>query len=595
MSSEPSAFEPTARLTPPAAEPQSEPLTGGGNNGPLDTGVRLGEFEIERVLGVGGFGIVYQAMDHSLERRVAIKEYMPTSLATRGPDGTVTPMAQSMATTFTLGRESFVNEAKLLARFDHPSLVKVLRFWEERGTAYMAMPFYEGRTLAQTRSSMTEVPTQAWLDALVHPLLGAIETLHEQRVFHRDIAPDNILILGDGRPVLLDLGAARRVISDRTQTLTTILKPKFAPIEQYGQSPELLQGPWTDLYALGAVLYLCITGTAPQEAAVRAVQENYAKLSDPRARLALPGVERLDRRFLSTIDWALSLHPKNRPQTVAAFREALSKGAPADAHKPAVVVPSDEVALKVSKGQPRRSRGDTRPSAAKPARVTRRLWPWLAVPVVAVAALGAMHKHRSAGLSSAGSPKAVAASASTPSAVNAAGAATSALAASTPAIVGSINVTPDAPTSAVARTAVAASAVGTAPADVTSAPAAQAPIVQPSTTTVVHHKPHHAHGLAAAKPLTPQPVKGGGDTPNNASIVAPATASVSPSTDTSAASPQAQGSDSGPANLLALRQMCVNQGAARIFACMDRYCNQVQNASNRVCKKLRQREFNAGL
>lgn len=187
----------------------------------LPPGTRLGEFEIQRVLGSGGFGVVYLALDHTLERRVAVKEYMPSALAVRGADHALSLRPGADAGAFELGLRSFVNEARLLARFDHPSLVKVHRFWEANGTAYMAMPYYQGRTLQEARREMGEPPDEAWLRRLINPLLGALECLHREQVYHRDIAPDNILLLddehgeGDGRPVLLDLGAARRVIRDR--------------------------------------------------------------------------------------------------------------------------------------------------------------------------------------------------------------------------------------------------------------------------------------------------------------------------------------------------------------------------------------------
>ena len=148
----------------------------------LCAGTRLEEFEIVRVLGIGGFGIVYLALDHVLRRQVAIKEYLPTTLACRVHGNDVRPRSKPLAETFTLGLESFCNEARLLASFDHPSLVKVLRFWKANGTAYMAMPFYLGKTLKQTRSEISGVPDGAWLSALMEPLLGALEVLHREGI-----------------------------------------------------------------------------------------------------------------------------------------------------------------------------------------------------------------------------------------------------------------------------------------------------------------------------------------------------------------------------------------------------------------------------
>jgi len=286
------------------------------NPNALPPGTRLGEFEVLSLLGVGGFGIVYLAFDHALEREVAIKEYMPTSLAGRTETMHVTPRSLSDGETFTLGLNSFVKEAKMLARFDHPSLLKVHRYWEANGTAYMAMPVLRGRTLKEVRAEMAAAPDEAWLRALLDPLLGAIERLHSEGVYHRDIAPDNILIEKEGHPVLLDFGAARRVISDKSQTLTAILKPAYAPIEQYAEAGAVKQGPWTDIYALGATLHYMLLGRPPAPATARAVHDDVSALTPQ----AVPGCS---EDFLHTIDWMLAPRPTDRPQSVAALREVL--------------------------------------------------------------------------------------------------------------------------------------------------------------------------------------------------------------------------------------------------------------------------------
>lgn len=280
-------------------------------------GARIAEFEIRSVLGAGGFGIVYLAWDHALEREVALKEYMPASLAGRAADGRVCVRAASQAETFSLGLKSFVNEARLLARFDHPSLVKVYRFWEDNGTAYMAMPMVRGRTLRQVRQDMPPgSPGEAWCRALLEPLLGALECMHAEEVYHRDIAPDNILIADDGRPVLLDFGAARRVINDRSHAVTAIVKPNFAPIEQYADVAAVRQGPWTDLYALAATTYYLLTGQPPLPAAARA-------LHDELPRLAQLKPEDCSEAFLEAVDWALAVRPQERPQSVVLWRDVL--------------------------------------------------------------------------------------------------------------------------------------------------------------------------------------------------------------------------------------------------------------------------------
>lgn len=295
---------------PPESSPDAPP-------GALAPGVRLAEFEIERVLGVGGFGIVYLAFDHVLHRRVAIKEYMPAALAARGRDATVTAHSGAQAATFAAGLQSFINEARLLARFDHPALVKVHRFREANGTAYMVMPWYDGRPLHEVSAALGGPPDEAWLRRLIDPLLEALELLHRDGVYHRDISPDNILLLADGSPVLLDFGSARKVIGDRTQMLTAVLKPKFAPVEQYADVPGMRQGPWTDLYALGAVVRYLISREAPTPAVMRAVRDTMSPLSQ---RPAPAGVS---ERFLAAIDWTMCVEPEGRPQDVAALRDAL--------------------------------------------------------------------------------------------------------------------------------------------------------------------------------------------------------------------------------------------------------------------------------
>jgi serine/threonine protein kinase len=296
----------------------------------LPAGFRLGEFEVQRLLGAGGFGIVYLAFDHALERLVAIKEYLPTSLAGRGEGAEVLLRSSAHAETYALGLRSFINEARHLARFDHPSLVKVYRFWEAHGTAYMVMPYYQGRTLHQVRREMAGPPDEAWLRRLITPLLGALECLHREHVYHRDVAPDNILLLdddtgaGQGRPVLLDLGAARRVIGGHTQALTAIVKPNFAPIEQYAETSLLRQGPWTDLYALASVVHFCITGRPPMPATSRTLHDELRPLSELRAGLARDFDLHFSESFIRAIDHAMAVHPMDRPESVSAWREELS-------------------------------------------------------------------------------------------------------------------------------------------------------------------------------------------------------------------------------------------------------------------------------
>ncbi|VWB22018.1 protein kinase domain-containing protein [Burkholderia lata] len=285
---------------------------------PLPLGHRLGELQLDEVLGIGGFGIVYRAFDRTLRRAVAIKEYMPSMLATRGGDYTVSLRSERFAQAFDAGRGAFLNEARLLAQFDHPGLVKVLHFWESHGTAYMVMPFYEGRTLKQLLDGGMRI-SETQLRHIVGALLGALDTLHRAQCFHRDVALDNVLIRPNGSAILLDFGAARKRIGDLVDDGAMMIKPGYAPIEQYTDDPAFSQGPWTDLYALGAVMHAMITGELPPAAVVRSIKDTYR----PLASRDLPAGEVYSPAFLAAVDHALQLRIPDRPESVAAFAAGL--------------------------------------------------------------------------------------------------------------------------------------------------------------------------------------------------------------------------------------------------------------------------------
>jgi len=309
--------------TPPIAAPAAAP----DGSRLLPAGTRLDEFEILRPLGIGGFGIVYLALDHSLLRQVALKEFMPGELAARGPTGIVGPRSAQCAEQFERSLDSFFNEARLLAPFNHPALVRVYRFWKANGTAYMAMQYCPGMTLVQARRAMGAPPDEAWLRAVVEPILDALERLHRAGVYHRDISPDNILLLPNGRPILLDFGSARRVVGDGAKSLTAVLKPNFAPIEQYAHDAGMAQGAWTDLYALGATVHFMLTGKAPTPAVMRVVDDVRVPLAAA-GPAAYPGV---GAKFLAAVDWAMAVAPNDRPQSVDALRAAFGDDAPSAA------------------------------------------------------------------------------------------------------------------------------------------------------------------------------------------------------------------------------------------------------------------------
>jgi serine/threonine protein kinase len=301
------------------------PVAGhGGTAGHLPAGYALREFQIERVLGEGGFSVVYLATDTRLERQVAIKEYMPTALATRNPDLSVHVRSSAQhREAFDAGLRSFINEAKLLARFEHRALVKVHQFWQDKGTAYMVMPFYSGPTLKAWIKQHHDPIDAGWLEQFLRLVMDAVETLHKENCLHRDVAPDNILILNGRLPLLLDFGAARRVIGDLTQALTVILKPGFAPIEQYAESQSMRQGPWTDVYALCAVAHFMITGRAPTPSVTRVLADDLVPL-----RTAAEG--RFPPAFLAALDAGLTVRPQQRPQSIAALRALMDGSAVPD-------------------------------------------------------------------------------------------------------------------------------------------------------------------------------------------------------------------------------------------------------------------------
>ena len=290
----------------------------------LPPGTRLGEFEVRDLLGVGGFGMVYQAFDHQLRRFVAIKEYMPAALAGRADGHSLWVRSSSDEQSFQAGLASFVDEARLLARFDHPGLVKVFRFWEANHTAYMVMPLYSGMTLKQARAHMRTPPPEAWLRTLLWSVASALRVLHEGQTLHRDISPDNIFLQDRGPPVLLDLGAARHAISGSGQKHAAVLKVNYAPLEQYADAPaDLQQGPWSDLYALGAMVHGCLCNDTPLPATLRAMRDRMVPFSRVARTVRKQfGIE-YSRPLVDAITQCLALQPRDRPQSMAAFLQAM--------------------------------------------------------------------------------------------------------------------------------------------------------------------------------------------------------------------------------------------------------------------------------
>jgi hypothetical protein len=519
---------------------------------------------------------------------------MPVSLAGRAAGERVTLRSRAHQENFALGLQSFVNEARLLARFDQPALVKVLRFWEANGTAYMAMPLYKGRNLRQLRREMAPgALDDAWMRALIEPLLGALEVMHDAAVYHRDIAPDNILWCDDVRPVLLDFGAARLVLGDRTQNVTAILKPQFAPIEQYAETQSMRQGPWTDLYALAGTCYFMLTGRAPLPATARVMSDEL----EPLARLAPPGCS---PRLLQVLDWAMAVRPQDRPQSVAEFRDALAGriAVPVRAWPAARATPAEPAAVDsgyektiqaASRPEPagRRSGPATRPprhdELERPER-TVVLPPKTGLPfktvllllVLATAAAGAWNTRRqwmpAVGLQAAVSPIADSASSAEPAAsapaapVDAASApvAEAASAAASEAVA----VASDAAASAAASPASEPASVVAAPAPVAApvavAEAPPSPPGRPKSTKETRSKALEAK-IAALK--LPPPVLPPAD---EAHVVSQSRPLVGASSE--AAEPTATATTPAPRGL-GPREACADPDAAKAAACVKRLCD----------------------
>jgi hypothetical protein len=280
----------------------------------------LGEFRIKRVLGAGGFGITYLASETALARDVTIKEYFPVDYAARGQSGHVAPRSRDSSKDYQWGLERFMEEAQTLARFTHPNIVRVYRCFRARDTGYMVLHFEEGGSFKAWLRGLERAPRQNELDRIIAPLLDALQTVHSGDYLHRDIAPDNIIVRRDGAPVLIDFGSARGEIAAHSKTVSALVKPGYSPYEQYATTTSK-QGPWTDIYALGATLYHAISGRRPPDAPSRMVNDEYVPARDAALSSYRPG-------FLEAIDKALRLEIGERPQSIAAWRGMLLSPAP---------------------------------------------------------------------------------------------------------------------------------------------------------------------------------------------------------------------------------------------------------------------------
>ena len=281
----------------------------------------LAQVEIERELPSGDFGVTYLAQDRSLGRRVAIKEYLPREWGGRRSDGSVGPRSSSCAGDYRWGLARFLEEARTLARLDHPRIVRVHRVIEARGTAYMVMEYVEGRNLEEALQAEGPWP-EARVRALLDSLLPGLALVHAAGLIHRDIKPANVMLRSDGTPVLIDFGSARYAAIAHSDSLTSVLTPGYAPFEQYqtgGKQGAWKQGAWTDVYALGAVAYRALSGRAPAEAP-RRVEAVARRRPDPLVPVSEAAADGVSEVFGWAVTSALAVWPEDRPRYVTAWR-----------------------------------------------------------------------------------------------------------------------------------------------------------------------------------------------------------------------------------------------------------------------------------
>ena len=283
-------------------------------------GTELHWYTVDRVLGQGAFGITYLATDNNLHRPVAVKEYLPGQLAHREQDGSVLALTDELADEYEAGLKRFIIEARTLAKFEHPGIVRVHNIFEANHTAYMVMQYEQGEGLDRLLKSRGTLLEHEILQIL-HPLLDGLEQIHAQGFVHRDIKPANIFVRNDGTPVLLDFGSARDAMVGESRTITNFVSPGYAPIEQYaGRSDQ--QGPWSDIYGLGATVYRAMTGRTPNDAVERS-QALAQNTEDSYQTGAQHAKRSYSAQLLAAIDHALAFRVQDRPQSTRAWRAEL--------------------------------------------------------------------------------------------------------------------------------------------------------------------------------------------------------------------------------------------------------------------------------
>src|SRR5262245_10332939 len=322
----------------------------------LPSGTRLNQYEFVSVLGAGGFGITYMARDTSLDTIVAIKEYLPGDLAVRQEDSSVTAKGTTHKDDFDWGLDRFLNEARTLAKFRHPNIVRVNQIFQANNTAYLVMDYARGRSLEDMLKAGTLTEDQT--KAILAPILDGLRSVHEQGFLHRDIKPANILLRDDGDTLLIDFGAARQAMEARGRGLTSIVTEGYAPLEQYHGTGN--QGPWTDIYAVGAVAYKCLTGSKPPPAAARV-------RNDPLVPIAIAAKCNVSETFAAAVGAALNVDEHLRPQSIGDFTAMIAGTKPVpsapDAESDATRMGTDPA---TQWRRPTTTSSPPRPASAKP-------------------------------------------------------------------------------------------------------------------------------------------------------------------------------------------------------------------------------------
>jgi serine/threonine protein kinase len=358
----------------------------------LQSGSMLLEYRLESVLGAGGFGMTYLGWDTHLEKHVAIKEYLPTDLAVRALDGSVVPVSTEAQHDYKWGLDRFILEARTLAKFSHPHIVRVNRYFEANGTGYMVMDYEKGQSLNQILKSGP--PEEARLKGILMPLLDGLQAVHSAGFLHRDIKPANIFVRDNGSPVLIDFGASRQAVGGATKSITAVLTPGYAPLEQYAGDGN--QGPWTDIYAMAGVLYRAVASDNPPDAVSRMKSDSVpGKLAALRGRVSEP--------LLRSVEWALRLDEHQRPQSIPDWKRALDGAAvpviAQSAAQSAPTVRAGSVSDALSRPYPK-TVTEPRRVARAPVEESQPSGRWLGVALalllVMAVAVGAWNKHRAA-------------------------------------------------------------------------------------------------------------------------------------------------------------------------------------------------------